>query len=282
MRNARCHNVVGDPPRWIGFAFSILASFSGLTIATIEASSNKALTLDQQGRDEPGVTALMRAARDGERQNVAALLQPSVDIDAKDAANWTALVYAAAMGDEKIVKMLLDKGANINGSDEGSDTPLMEASHYGNASVVKLLIGRGADVNRRNGVGSTALSMANRSGKKVVELLKKAGAVDGQPNQSQASTTPASSTESPPELLNSPMPRYTLKARKEGIQGVVRTRVLIGDDGTVKRVRILTGLPFGLSYQAMDAAYQLRFKPATKDGRPVAFWKPVEIEFRLR
>ena len=59
-------------------------------------------------------------------------------------------------------------------------------------------------------------------------------------------------------------------------------RILIGSDGTVKKARVLVGLPYGLSYQAMDAANQLRFKPARKGGEPVQFWQAVEIRFNLR
>ncbi|HLF84303.1 MAG TPA: energy transducer TonB [Blastocatellia bacterium] len=56
----------------------------------------------------------------------------------------------------------------------------------------------------------------------------------------------------------------------------------LSSDGTVKKVKIITGLPYGLSYQAMDAAYQLIFSPATVNGRPVVYWMPVLIEFNLK
>lgn len=83
-------------------------------------------------------------------------------------------------------------------------------------------------------------------------------------------------------LLNTPQPNYTLKARDERIEGVVNLRVLVHTDGTVRKVKVITGLPYGLSYQAMDAAYQLIFKPATKNGQPVTYQMSVIIEFRLR
>ncbi len=93
---------------------------------------------------------------------------------------------------------------------------------------------------------------------------------------------PATSVDSKPIALNRPQPRYTEEARKNKIQGNVRARVLIGADGQVKQVKILSGLPDGLDEQAIQAAYQLRFKPAMKNGQPVAYWQPVEIEFNLR
>jgi TonB family protein len=93
---------------------------------------------------------------------------------------------------------------------------------------------------------------------------------------------PATSVDQQPILLNNPVPRYTEEARKNKIQGTVTARVLIGADGSVKQVKIVRGLPDGLDEQAIQAAYQLRFRAAMKSGQPVAFWKNVLIEFNLR
>jgi TonB family protein len=245
---------------------------------------------DRQTGDEEGVTALMCAARDGERKNAKVLLEQGADVKARDTSGWTALTYAAAMGDLEIVKALLSKGANIDPEDPGDYTPLMAAVAYGNFKVVKILIEKGAEVNRRDRSGVTAMSTASRGHQdKVVEILKMAGAIeqerheDSDPVRSKdtAGTRPVA-VDTRPVLLNNPQPSYTIKARTEGIEGTVRARVLIGSDGRVKRVRILTGLRDGLSYEAMDAAYRMIFKPATKNGQPVAYWRAVEIQFRLR
>ena len=88
--------------------------------------------------------------------------------------------------------------------------------------------------------------------------------------------------DTPPRALNRPHPNYTEEARKDRVQGVVRTRVLVEPDGLVKEVMVLRGLPAGLNEEAIRAAYQMRFNPATKSGRPVATWVFVEIEFNLR
>lgn len=104
----------------------------------------------------------------------------------------------------------------------------------------------------------------------------------GGPSLGGGSGAPATSVDQKPILLNRPEPRFTEDARKNKIQGIVRVRVLIGADGTVKQVRILRGLPDGLDEQAIQAAYQMRFKAAMKSGQPVAFWQNVDIEFNLR
>ena len=85
-----------------------------------------------------------------------------------------------------------------------------------------------------------------------------------------------------PQLLNRPMPRYTEEARRNHIQGAVRAAMLIDEQGNVTRVVVLTTLGYGLDEQAVQAASQLKFSPATKDGKPVPFWLMVVIEFNLR
>jgi TonB family protein len=56
-------------------------------------------------------------------------------------------------------------------------------------------------------------------------------------------------------------------------------RALVDKNGTVKSVKIVKGLPDGLSQSAENAVRKLRFKPATKDGEPVEFWIPLAVEF---
>jgi TonB family protein len=233
----------------------------------------------------------MRAARDGERKNIKALLEQGVDVNLRDPAGWSALTYAAANGDLEIVKALVSKGAEIDSKSEPKTdlkdqleyTPLMAAVTYRNVAVIKILIAQGANVNQPDRVGSTALATALRSHQdKIAEILRNAGAVEPPPQVKGSSGTPTDVVSSRPVLLNGPQPSYTTKARDEHIQGVVRARVLVGSDGTVKKVKIITGLPYGLSYQAMDAAYQMIFKPAIRNGQTVAYSLSVEIEFKLK
>jgi TonB family protein len=104
----------------------------------------------------------------------------------------------------------------------------------------------------------------------------------GDPRLGGGSGAPATAVDQKPIPLNNPQPRYTEEARKAKIQGTVIARVLVGADGSVKSVRISRGLSYGLDEQAIQAAYQIRFRPAMKAGQPVSFWVPVQIEFNLR
>jgi TonB family protein len=86
-----------------------------------------------------------------------------------------------------------------------------------------------------------------------------------------------------PVLLNRPRPIFTEEARRNKIQGVVRMKILIDVSGKVTQVVVTRGLPDGLDLEAIRAAYQMRFRPAMKSGRPVSFWlSNVEVEFNLR
>lgn len=101
----------------------------------------------------------------------------------------------------------------------------------------------------------------------------------GRPN----SGAPQSQVDERPVLLNRPQPWFTEEARRNKIQGVVRLRILVAASGKVTQVVVTRGLPDGLDLQAVRAAYQMRFKPAMKNGNPVSFWlNNVDVEFNLR
>ena len=78
-----------------------------------------------------------------------------------------------------------------------------------------------------------------------------------------------------------PKPSYTREARSRGVQGFVTLKVLLSARGKIARVRIVKGLPAGLTENAIRAACKMEFKPAVKDGQPVAQWLTAEYVFRL-
>jgi protein TonB len=78
-----------------------------------------------------------------------------------------------------------------------------------------------------------------------------------------------------------PKPAYTKEARRKGIQGFVILKVVLSSEGKVSRVRVVRGLPFGLTENAIRAACRIDFKPAIKRSKPVSQWVTVEYAFRL-
>ena len=82
-------------------------------------------------------------------------------------------------------------------------------------------------------------------------------------------------------ILSKPAPSYTKEARRIGVQGFVVLRTLFSADAKVSRVRVVRGLPAGLTANAIRAACKIKFKPAIKDGQTVAQWLTTEYVFRL-
>lgn len=88
-------------------------------------------------------------------------------------------------------------------------------------------------------------------------------------------------TDSRVQIKAKPQPAYTKEARRDGIQGFVSLKVLLSGHGRVSRIRVLKGLPAGLTENAMRAACKMKFKPALKEGVPVSQWVIAEYLFRL-
>ena len=102
------------------------------------------------------------------------------------------------------------------------------------------------------------------------------------PPPRDADTPAASAVDEKPVRLRAPTPQYTEAARANKTQGTVIMRVLVGADGDVKQVKVVRGLPDGLTEQAIAAARQAKFKPAMKDGKPVPYWVVIEMNFNIR
>jgi len=83
------------------------------------------------------------------------------------------------------------------------------------------------------------------------------------------------------EITKKPQPDYTREARRNGIQGFVTLKVLLAADSKVSRIRVVKGLPGGLTENAISAACKIQFKPAMKDGQPASMWVVAEYAFRL-
>jgi TonB family protein len=83
------------------------------------------------------------------------------------------------------------------------------------------------------------------------------------------------------EITARPDPLYTREARKLGIQGVVVLKVLLAADGKIDRVRVVRRLPYGLTENAILAACEIKFRPATMAGKEVSQWTTLQYGFRI-
>ena len=78
-----------------------------------------------------------------------------------------------------------------------------------------------------------------------------------------------------------PEPSYTESARVNQIAGTVVLRVFFSSNGMVTNIRVLSGLPNGLTEKAIDVARKIKFIPAIKDGKYVSMWMQLEYNFNL-
>lgn len=86
----------------------------------------------------------------------------------------------------------------------------------------------------------------------------------------------------PPEFLNRVKPVYTDQADLAGISATVEARVVFLQNGEIGEIEITRWAGFGLDEAAVAAIRQLRFKPATRDGRPFNARGEVRYNFNRR
>lgn len=86
----------------------------------------------------------------------------------------------------------------------------------------------------------------------------------------------------PPVLVKEVKPQYTAAAMEAKIQGTVPLECVVGVAGTVGDVRVVRSLDADLDQEAIKAVKQWRFKPGTKDGKPVPVRITLDLTFTLR
>jgi TonB family protein len=82
---------------------------------------------------------------------------------------------------------------------------------------------------------------------------------------------------SPPRLIDAPSPSFT--AWPEDKSGVCRLSVIVEPNGKTSNIRVVKSLTVGQDRLAMEAVKKWKFKPATKDGKPVAVEIAVEVTY---
>jgi TonB family protein len=82
------------------------------------------------------------------------------------------------------------------------------------------------------------------------------------------------------KLLNQQPPAYPPLARQARISGVVHLAVLIGKDGKVRDLTVLSGHPL-LAPAAMQAVKEWAYRPTLIAGDPVEVLTTVDVNFDL-
>lgn len=127
--------------------------------------------------------ALLKAAEQGNMEEVAALLEQGCNVNKTDHRGLTALHLASRAGYAQVARLLVEAHALVGAAAPDGCTPLHWAAAKGHFLIVRLLLEHGADVSVRDKEGKTPLHLAARSTSKdsqsmleVVTLLLKGGA----------------------------------------------------------------------------------------------------------
>ncbi|OFW26086.1 MAG: hypothetical protein A3H97_14060 [Acidobacteria bacterium RIFCSPLOWO2_02_FULL_65_29] len=124
-----------------------------------------------------GDTALVQAAKDGDKAAVQRLLGQRVDPNSAATDGSTALHWAVHRDAADLVETLVTAGASANAVNRYGVTPLSLASTNGNLTIVNRLLAAGADPNAALPNGETILMTAARTGRpEVLKALLDKGA----------------------------------------------------------------------------------------------------------
>jgi len=84
-----------------------------------------------------------------------------------------------------------------------------------------------------------------------------------------------------PVVLYQVEPEFSEEARKAKLQGVVMLYGEVDTNGWLRNIRVTRGLGLGLEEKAIAAVKQWRFRPGTRDGKPVVAAAAIEVNFHL-
>lgn len=81
-------------------------------------------------------------------------------------------------------------------------------------------------------------------------------------------------------LIRKVTPQYPPLAKQARVQGTVKFQAIIGKDGTIQNLQLLTGHPL-LVPAATDAVKQWLYKPTLLNGEPVEVVTQIDVNFTL-
>ncbi len=164
-----------------------------------------------------------------------------------------------------------------SGSPNGSARGVVASSGFGSGSQpAGTPGGRGTVASTGFGAGSSPSSSPAGRG-----TVASTGFGAGQPAGGAAHPAQAQVATTPIVVQSKPLPDYTADARAAHIEGDVTLEVKFGADGRVEVLRVIKGLGHGLDEQARIAAERIRFRPATRDGKPVDQVSVIHVSFQL-
>lgn len=84
-----------------------------------------------------------------------------------------------------------------------------------------------------------------------------------------------------PTLVYAPDAEFSDEARRSKYQGVCMVSIIVDTHGNPQNAHVIRTLGMGLDEKALEAIRRYKFKPATRNGKPVAVVMNVRVDFRL-
>ncbi|WP_418626997.1 energy transducer TonB [Anaerosinus sp.] len=107
-----------------------------------------------------------------------------------------------------------------------------------------------------NGQGSNGEGSGNGQG-------EGAGSDSGTGSGNGSGDGDALKPKTPPKLIADAAPNYPKKLQRQGIEGAVKVKVLVGTDGSAENVEVVSSSGYdAFDSEAVKAAYRLSFSPA--------------------
>jgi TonB family protein len=82
-----------------------------------------------------------------------------------------------------------------------------------------------------------------------------------------------------PTPLFTPEPEFPGRASSEHYQGIVVLNVIVDTSGKVQNIRLVRPAGMGMDEEAVATVSKWRFKPAQREGEPVAVEMNIEVAF---
>jgi protein TonB len=81
-------------------------------------------------------------------------------------------------------------------------------------------------------------------------------------------------------LIRKVSPSYPPLAKQARVQGTVRFTAIIGKDGTIQNLQLVSGHPLLVS-AAQEAVKQWQYRPTLLNGEPVEVVTQIDVNFTL-
>jgi len=202
--------------------------------------------------------------------------EPMEETSSEPQAQSVAVISLKQTADTKTLKTKQRKPVTSAGSAQASAAPVVVSRAVLPPLEVEVVAG---DQHRIVQAGSNSVQLDTRQPSTSSPALPAPPASDA--GAVIAATTRVHLSPSATQTLSRPVePNYPLLAREMKIQGAVVLDVLIGREGIIQHLRVLSG-PAILSAAAQEAVKQWRFRPYLQSGQPVETEARVTVNFTI-